>query len=280
MTDIGLSAEKTVDSRTQNLRTMTELAAPKSDVDPDSKPCRTWGFWSTTIFGLISILVWVVAQTLAGFAILRWLGTNLNATELELDIITTHALTVSVATIASMPPATFVLCLAVWRAGCSVTEYFALTWPQRRDLLTGIALVAILLPLGDLTSYFSGYDIVPPAVVDAYKTARASGHVLTLGFALVIIAPLMEELLFRGFLFRGYADSRLGAAGAILLTSVIWAVMHVQYEIFYIVQIVVLGCVFGWIRWRSGSTLLTIILHALVNLTALLQVAWIVGAGD
>jgi membrane protease YdiL (CAAX protease family) len=113
-------------------------------------------------------------------------------------------------------------------------------------------------------------------VVDAYKTALESGHVLTLAFALVVIAPLMEELLFRGFLFRGYAASRLGVVGAILLTSVIWASMHIQYEIFYIVQIIVLGCVFGWIRWRSGSTLLTIILHAIVNLTALLQVAWIV----
>ncbi len=34
---------------------------------------------------------------------------------------------------------------------------------------------------------------------------------------------------------------------------------------FYILQIVVLGCVFSWIRWRSGSALLTIILHALVR---------------
>jgi len=255
---------------------MTDAAAPKPAMDLLEKPCKTWGFWSTTIFGLISILVWVIAQTLAGVAVLRWLGTSPNATDLELEIITTHALTISVATIASMPPATFVLFLAAWRADCSVTDYFALTWPARRDLLIGIAIVVVLLPLGDLTSYLTGHEIVPAAVVDAYKTARASGHVLTLAFALVVIAPLMEELLFRGFLFRGYAASRLGVVGAILLTSVIWASMHIQYDIFYILQIVVLGCVFGWVRWRSGSTLLTIILHAIVNLTALLQVAWIV----
>lgn len=261
---------------------MTDVAAPKPDMDlPDmdlvEKPCKTWGFWATTIFGLISILVWVLAQTIAGIAVLKWAGTQVNATNLELDIITTHALTISVATIASMPPATFALCLAVWRAGCSVGDYFALIWPSRRDLLLGFAIVVVLLPLGDLSSYLTGHDIVPAAVVDAYKTAVASGHVITLAFALVVIAPLMEELLFRGFLFRGYAASRIGVVGAILLTSVIWASMHIQYDVFYIVQIIVLGCVFGWLRWRSGSTLLTIILHALVNLTALLQVAWIVG---
>lgn len=255
---------------------MTDMTLPKPGGDLTNSLCRTWGFWSTTIIGVISIFVWVVAQTLAGLAVVKWLGTGLNASDLELGIIATHALTISIATIASMPPATLVLFLAARRARCSVKEYFALTWPARKDLVVGIAIIVILLPFGDLTSYLTGHDIVPAAVVDAYKTARASGHILTLGFALVVIAPLMEELLFRGFLFRGYAASRLGVTGAILLTSVIWASMHIQYDVFYIVQIVVLGCVFGWIRWRSGTTLLTIILHALVNLTALLQVAYLV----
>jgi membrane protease YdiL (CAAX protease family) len=52
--------------------------------------------------------------------------------------------------------------------------------------------------------------------------------------------------------------------------------MHVQYETFYIAQIFILGLVFGWLRWSSGSTTLTIILHAIVNSAALLQVAFIV----
>jgi membrane protease YdiL (CAAX protease family) len=255
---------------------MTDVTLPKPGADLMSQPCRTWGFWPTTIFGVISILVWVLAQTLAGLAVLKWLGTSLDASDLELNVVTTHALTISIATIASMPPATAVLFLAVWRARCSMVEYFALTRPARKDLLIGIAFVAVLVPLGDLTSYLTGHDIVPASIVDLYKTARASGHILTLAFALIVIAPLMEELLFRGFLFRGYAASRIGVTGAILLTSVIWAAMHIQYDLFYIVQIVVLGCVFGWIRWRSGTTLLTIILHALVNLTALLQVAYLV----
>ena len=70
-------------------------------------------------------------------------------------------------------------------------------------------------------------------------------------------------------------QSLLGVVGAILVTSAGWAVMHIQYEAFYIVQIFVLGCAFGWLRWRSGSTILTIILHAMVNATALAQVAFL-----
>jgi membrane protease YdiL (CAAX protease family) len=133
-----------------------------------------------------------------------------------------------------------------------------------------------LLPLGDLTSWLTGRDVVPAAVVEAYRSARSSGTLVLLTVALIVAAPLMEELLFRGFLFPGYARSWLGPWGAILLTSAGWAVVHVQYETFYVVQIFVLGCAFGWLRWSSGSTLLTVILHAIVNAAALAQVAFLV----
>ena len=154
-------------------------------------------------------------------------------------------------------------------------DYLALVRPARHDLILGIAILAVLLPLGDLTSWLTGRDIVPAFVVDAWRTARASNTVVVFILALVVAAPVMEELLFRGFLLRGYTASRLGPIGAVLLTSAAWASMHIQYEVFYVVQIFVLGCVFGWLRLRSGSTTLTLILHGIVNLTAIVQTVYI-----
>ena len=60
-------------------------------------------------------------------------------------------------------------------------------------------------------------------------------------------------------------------AGAIVLTSAAWALMHVQYDWFVIVQIFLLGILFGWLRWASGSTILTIILHMIANFSAFAQ---------
>lgn len=189
-----------------------------------------------------------------------------------------HALTISLVTILAMPAPILVVAWAARRAGCRAADYLALNWPKRSDLIIGILFVAVLLPLGDLTSWLLGRDLIPPAVVDIYRTARASGAtvLVLLAIALVIAAPLMEEILFRGFLLPGYVRSPLGLAGAILLTSAGWAVMHIQYEWYYIGQIVVLGCVLGWLRWRSNSTILTIMLHAIVNAAALAQVAFVV----
>jgi len=46
-----------------------------------------------------------------------------------------------------------------------------------------------------------------------------------------------------------------------------------QHDAFTLAQIVLIGLLLGWIRWASGSTLLTIMLHMLTNLTACIQAA-------
>ena len=254
---------------------MTESAF--SNHGADLPPCRPWGFWVTTGFGLLSVMAWVLFQWLGALAAFSWLEVAAGAETAEIRALAAHGTVIAIATIVSAPAAIVVLMFAIWAAKCRADDYLALRWPARGDLLLGLGVVIVLLPLGDLASYLTGRDVVPAFMVDVYQTARESGHLLMLGIALVVAAPLMEELLFRGFLLPGYAGSGLGYSGAIVLTSTAWAIMHVQYEAFYIVQIFILGCVFGWLRWRSGSTILTLILHGLVNLAALLQVAFLAG---
>ena len=44
-----------------------------------------------------------------------------------------------------------------------------------------------------------------------------------------------------------------------------------QYDWFGIVQVFLIGLILAWARWRSGSVLLTIAMHALTNLWATLE---------
>jgi len=254
---------------------MTASAPDPRDSAPPTR-CVPWGFWTTTAYGLTAVAAWFASQLSAAFLVLAGLGVGREASDFEVQTLASHALTIAVATMVSLPAPLVVIAVAARLRGCAVGDYLALSWPKRADLIVGLVFIAVLLPLGDLSSWLTGRDLVPMAVVDAYRSARASGTLILLAVALVVAAPLMEELLFRGFLFPGYARSRLGPWGAIPFTSASWAVMHVQYEAFYIVQIFVLGCAFGWLRWRSGSTLLTVILHAIINALALAQVAFLV----
>lgn len=231
-------------------------------------PPQPFGFWTSAGWALAAMIAWAVAQ-LAAALIAR---TMMPAQEAG----AAQAVVLLAITLVATPAPVIVLWLAVRRAGRGFCEYLALNWPSRFDLILGLGCLVILLPLGDLASHLSGRDVVPPFVVEAYKHARDAGALPLLVVTFVIAAPAMEEIIFRGFLLRGFAETRIGVVGAILLTSLCWASLHVQYEVFFIVQILVIGVVFGWLRWRSGSTGLTLFLHCLINLTALLQTAYIV----
>jgi membrane protease YdiL (CAAX protease family) len=77
--------------------------------------------------------------------------------------------------------------------------------------------------------------------------------------------------LFRGFLFRGWLQQPRDAWAVIIITSLLWAFIHVQYDWYVIAQIFIFGLLLGWMRWATGSTTLTILLHALINTEGMLE---------
>jgi uncharacterized protein len=235
-----------------------------------------WQFWGSCLWTLAAIAAWVAVQLLVVVSLLLWFDVGDDLSDREVEAFTSHALAVSLISIMAVPAELGVIWLAIRRIHWSFADYLALVWPSRRDLILGLVCIAVLLPLVDLSTYLSGQPLVPDFVRDLYLTARESGTLWLLAIALVVAAPLAEELVFRGFMFRGLAASGVGLAGAILIPSVVWAVMHIQYSAFYIAHIFVIGLLLGWLRARSGSTTLTLILHAMINLASLVQIALIV----
>jgi membrane protease YdiL (CAAX protease family) len=88
----------------------------------------------------------------------------------------------------------------------------------------------------------------------------------------VVIAPFVEELIFRGFLLPLIARS-LGPWLAILLTAVLFALPHgAQYEWAWqqLLLIAVAGAAFGVARVRTGATSASFLMHASFNATQFL----------
>jgi membrane protease YdiL (CAAX protease family) len=166
-----------------------------------------------------------------------------------------------------------VLLLAVfaWVKGASATDYLGLKWPRRGDLVFGVLAVIGLIIAGDAVSWAFGRDIVTPFQNHIYRSAAEDRTLPLLWFSVVVMTPFGEELLFRGFLFRGWLHTPRDVWPVIAITSLLWAVMHVQYDWFVIAQVFVSGLLLGWLRWASGSTILTILLHGLINLEGMLE---------
>jgi membrane protease YdiL (CAAX protease family) len=236
-------------------------------------PCRPWGLAASLAWGFAAIAAWLGVQVAIGDVAAEWFLDGGGPTEAE--ELANYGPFVALVAIGGAIVPIGVVAFAVHNAGCRFPEYLGLHIPERRFVLTGLLALAILIPLVDLVSWFAGFAVTPQFVVEIYRSARDSGALLLLTVALVFAAPAVEEILFRGFLLPGLAASWMGPGGAILLTSAVWTLLHAQYQPFYLIQIMVLGIVFGWLRLQSGSTSLTIGLHGILNLTALLQAAFV-----
>ena len=91
---------------------------------------------------------------------------------------------------------------------------------------------------------------------------------ILLFIAVAIIAPLGEELLFRGFLQQYLEKYWKDITKAILITSLFFAVIHLNP--FWFIQIYILGIMLGFLSWKTNSIIPSLILHTLNNTIALI----------
>jgi hypothetical protein len=117
---------------------------------------------------------------------------------------------------------------------------------------------------------FTGRPFISEFMVHTYSTVRFKSVLL---FAVLIAAPLYEELFFRGFMFRGIENSRMGPIGATIITSLLWSVTHTQYDAFGITFTFLGGLLLSWALVKTKSIYVPIVLHTLWNLIATIEVA-------
>ena len=90
----------------------------------------------------------------------------------------------------------------------------------------------------------------------------------TLGYvflflAVVVVAPIGEEIVFRGFLQKFLEDYWKDITRAVLVTSLFFAMIH--FNPFWTIQIYLLGVVLGFLAWKTKSVFPSILLHSINN---------------
>jgi hypothetical protein len=231
---------------------------------------RPSGPWLTLAWGLAAGVVWLIGQigvAVVFVACFMFANQKQNVDDLGARL-QSNGLLLALSTIVANPLAIAVLALAANLRRYPVLKYLGLGRVSVRDFIIGLACLTVFLPLFDGLTILCGRPVVPPFMTEVYQTA---GWLPLLIFALVVAAPVGEEIFFRGFLYRGLAESRLGPWIAILLTTLLWTAIHLQYDWFQLLQVAALGCVLGWLRWKTGSTTLTIVLHAISNAVATIE---------
>jgi membrane protease YdiL (CAAX protease family) len=183
---------------------------------------------------------------------------------------TREGVAIALSILVATPIEVALLVLFARRSG-HAAAYLGLIWPRRAEVVIGIAATVAYAACANGIAWLSGQAIVTPFQIDIYRSASAAGWLAVLWLAVVVVAPIGEELLFRGFLFRGWLRTPRDTWPVIVGTALLWTMLHVQYDWFVIGQIFVFGLLLGWMRWATGSVILTILLHALVNAEAMIE---------
>lgn len=223
-----------------------------------------WGILATIAWLLFAFLASVLVATVV-FAAWQTDRTNLRNFSYDGVVITIGAL-------ASVPVQVTVLAFAARLRHWPPADYFALTIPKRGGIVFAVLCIVALIVVFDVTTYLGGRDLVPPFQIESYQSAKEAGWLIWLTLAIVLVAPAGEEIAFRGFLYRGLVRPGREML-AIVVISVAWALLHIQYDWLGMAQIFAAGLMLGWFRWASGSTMLTIVMHVLINAEAMLETA-------
>jgi uncharacterized protein len=225
---------------------------------------KIWGYWATLGW---ACLAFFVGQFAGLAALLLWRTSDVSS------LLTTpfDGVTVTLFIVISNPIMIAVIALAVRLLRARQAEYLALTLPAAGYLRLALIGLVGLIAITDASLYVSGYPLVTAFQLQSYTTAAAEGWLPAMLVGAIIMAPAGEEIMFRAFLFRGWVRSDRAAWPAIIVISLLWSALHVQYDWTGVLQIFVIGLFLGWMRWRSGSTLLTFVLHALFNAEGTLE---------
>ena len=243
---------------------------------PDERAPFVWKFWGTALWGLAVFAALFIGQ-IAVVIFFVFKGGGLANFEQAVRVVASSGLAISLSVIAGLPAVAAALWLAIRRTGMGMADYLALRWTNWRNLVLGVVGLVVLVEGWDLLARATGQDVTPDFMIDVLKSARGDSSVWLLGVAICVAAPISEELFARGFLYRGWSESFLRVPGAIVLSSLVWTSLHLQYDWFFFGEVFCIGLWFGYMRYRSNSLWLTILLHGLNNLGALVQTMWLAG---
>lgn len=236
-----------------------------------------WGFWATLGLSLVVGLAFILLQAwvIVAFIFIEFAGGSHVDMEEFILRIAYDGFVILISTILTGVFCTLlVVLLAAARRNLSWRDYLGMRKPSVRQWLVWLPVYLVFLLLMDVGSWQGEETELPEFMVKIYESAR---FFPLLVIALVVAAPIFEEIYFRGFMLIGFRRSWMGAVFSVIVVSMLWSAIHIQYDVRTIVMIFFMGLFLGAARLQTGSIYLPIVMHALSNLIATIQVALHVG---
>jgi len=241
----------------------------------ENKTNKYWGFWATSVLGVLVFMVFSVCQALALFAYISAVDpqavamlSNPDSTIGVEQLLGQYLFNGDAIAVAEIPAAIIGVMMILWfaalRKPLTIDEYLELNLPTLKSLLLFLGLMILIMVAMESVNLWLERP-TPEFMTKVYANTQ---NLPLLWIAVAVAAPFFEEFLFRGFLLEGLSRSKLGVAGAVVLTSAAWAIIHMQYGWFEIISIFLIGIALCIAKIKSRSLYVPIAMHMLMNLVA------------
>ena len=128
-----------------------------------------------------------------------------------------------------------------------------------------------------VTALLTGLGNIAPGLMESYKklvetSALGVDMPITIVYV-ILLAPIAEELCFRGMVLGYLEKSNINVRNAILIQSILFGVMHMN-----LVQgayAMLLGLILGYLRYKYKTVILTAGVHMFFNFTGSIVAGWI-----
>jgi len=227
---------------------------------------KIWGFWGTLLWGIVIGGLLFLGQLIPLLIYMKVVGEPLTlenfflfAPKVERD-----ALLLSISVIGSaLIVVPLVFGIAKLKKGSVLRDYFDLRGYSWKTFWRWMGGLALLLVVEGVALDLMGVEQTPSFMMNIKFPTTSSMYLLA--FSVMFMAPLIEEVVFRGFLLKGFSKTFMGEWGAIIVTSLLWAIIHLQYEVAYVAVIFMIGLVFGYARIKTQSLFVPMTMHMVMN---------------
>ncbi|AHB50392.1 hypothetical protein W911_15710 [Hyphomicrobium nitrativorans NL23] len=242
---------------------MTEIASP----DSTRSPYRAQGPWGPGAAVAIAIVA-SLAPALIGIAFIAGLF------EADMASLENAGSLASPMLLGQMIAGQILSLLIIWWAAGRKgqrAQVLQLSPERETSVLTAVGLGLLLIvaigPIEVLLYRLADIDLFTDGrwLLEGLRSPYWWGVVI----AAVVLAPLWEEVTFRGFLLSALAKTRLGFWPAAAISAALWTALHAGYSWPGLVSVFLAGLGLSWIMKRTGSMRAVVIAHAVINAFAL-----------
>jgi uncharacterized protein len=141
---------------------------------------------------------------------------------------------------------------------CRAAGVLVRVWP---------AVVATMIFISYIVPLITDGRIKVPShpMIDYANTSNTVLALIFVGIIVTFIAPVLEEILFRGFVQTKLSENLQSRWGAIFMTSAFFAVIHGGTLWLHWPALFIFSCALGYVYEKSGSLFQSIFLHGLFN---------------